>query len=59
MIVQGTVEFILNDAQNGDGKSQNAIYKNPQIEIFPQYILDEAKLGDDDAVEVIYSQLKN
>jgi hypothetical protein len=48
-------EFILNDAQNGDGKSQNAIYKNPQIEIFPQYILDEAKLGDDDAVEVIYS----
>jgi len=46
-------EFVLNDAQNGNGKSQKEVYKNPQL--FQQYILDEAQLGDDDAIDVIYS----
>lgn len=47
-------EFTLNDAQNGNGKSQRVVYKNPQIGSFRQYILDEAKLGDDDAIDAIY-----
>ena len=47
-------EFIINDAQNGDGKSQKVAYDNPHC-LFSEYILDEVKLGDDDAIDAIYS----
>ena len=47
-------EFIINDAQNGDCKSQKEAYDDPHC-LFSEYILDEAQLGDDDAIDVIYN----